>query len=118
MPGGGGRFLLKIPGGGSPGGRGAEGPGGCLRRIGELGGGGLNIFFSGPECPPRTSPFPRIIKVWLAKSLQNSENNHAQNKIRMFFCPGYSSTCRNREAEGVGNSHCPPCLPFRFGNVF
>ena len=38
-------FLLKIPGAGSPGGRGAEGPGGCLRRIGELGGGGLNIFF-------------------------------------------------------------------------
>ena len=36
----GGRFLLKIPGGGSPGGRGAEGPGGCLRRIGALGAGG------------------------------------------------------------------------------
>ena len=35
-------FLLKIPGegGGSPGGGGAEGPGGCLRRIGEFGGGG------------------------------------------------------------------------------
>ena len=40
---GGVRVLLKIPGGGSPGGRGAEGPGGCLRRIGDLGG-GLNIF--------------------------------------------------------------------------
>ena len=42
-PGGGGvDFLLK--GGGSPERDGAEGPGGCLRRIGELGG-GLNIFF-------------------------------------------------------------------------
>ena len=46
--GGGGRvrFLLKIPGGG-PGGGGAEGPGGCLWRIGESGGGGLDIFFRG-----------------------------------------------------------------------
>ena len=36
--GGGIGFLLNIPGG--------EGPGGCLRRIGEFfGGGGLNIFF-------------------------------------------------------------------------
>ena len=36
------RFLLKIPGGGFPGARGEEGPGGCLRRIGEFaqGGGG------------------------------------------------------------------------------
>ena len=47
--GGGGRFLLKIPGGGSSGGRGAEGPGGCLRRIGELGGGRANFFFFGAE---------------------------------------------------------------------
>ena len=48
-PGGGGfGFLLKIPGGrGFPGGGGGEGPGGCVRRIGEFfcGGGGLNIFF-------------------------------------------------------------------------
>ena len=41
-PGGGGafHFSLKIPGAGSPGRRGDEGPGGRLRRIGELGGGG------------------------------------------------------------------------------
>ena len=47
-PGGGrGRFFfLKIQEGGSPGGGGAEGPGGSLRRIGELGG-GLNIFCRG-----------------------------------------------------------------------
>ena len=38
-------FLLKIRGVGSPGGGGAEGPGGCLRRIWEFLGGGLNIFF-------------------------------------------------------------------------
>ena len=37
-------FLLKIPGGVSRKGR-AEGPGGCLRRIGEFGGGGANFFF-------------------------------------------------------------------------
>ena len=42
--GGGVHFLLKMPGGGGfPGG--AEGPGGCLRRIGEFGRGGQNIFF-------------------------------------------------------------------------
>ena len=51
-------FSLKIPGGGGgfqKEGRGAEGRGGCLRRIGDfLGGGGrLNIFFSGPKFPPR-----------------------------------------------------------------
>ena len=38
-------FLLKIPGGGSPGGRGAKGPGGCLGELGNWGGGGLNVFF-------------------------------------------------------------------------
>ena len=38
--GGGFDFLLKIPGGGFSGGRGAEGPGGCLRRIGDFWGGG------------------------------------------------------------------------------
>ena len=47
---GGGRFLLKIPGGGSPGGRGAKGPGGCLGDWG--GGGGATCFFSGPKWPP------------------------------------------------------------------
>ena len=51
--GGGFDFLLKIPGGGSPGGGGAEGRGGCLRRTGELGGGGAKYFCSGPKCPPR-----------------------------------------------------------------
>ena len=46
VPGRGGRFLIENPrrlrGGGSPGGGGAEGPEGCLRRIRELrrGGGG------------------------------------------------------------------------------
>ena len=45
--GGGLRFLLKIPGGGSPGerrGRGARGREGVC---GESGGGGVNIFFRG-----------------------------------------------------------------------
>ena len=51
-PGGGGcRFLLK-PGGFSRRG-GAEGPGGCLQRIGEFGGGWGKMFFSRPKCPPR-----------------------------------------------------------------
>ena len=42
---GGDRFFIEKPrrGGGRPGG--AERPGGCLRRIGEFLGGGLNIFF-------------------------------------------------------------------------
>ena len=46
-------FLLKIPGGGVSSTGGAEGPGGCLRRIGEFLGGGAKYFFSGPKCPPR-----------------------------------------------------------------
>ena len=47
--------LSKIPGGGgSPGGRGAEEPGGCLRRNRIFfGGRGAKIFFSGPKRPPR-----------------------------------------------------------------
>ena len=52
--GGVGFFLLKIPEGGGVSRRGGdEGPGECRQRIGDLGGGGLNIFFSGPKCPPR-----------------------------------------------------------------
>ena len=39
---------LKIPGGRSPGLGRAEGPGGCLRRIGQLEG-GANFFFFGAE---------------------------------------------------------------------
>ena len=39
-----GDFLLKIPGGGGLQEERAEGPGGRLRRIWELGGGGLSIF--------------------------------------------------------------------------
>ena len=39
--GGGGRFFIENPRrGGSRRGRGAAGPGGCLRRIGDFGGGG------------------------------------------------------------------------------
>ena len=44
--GGGIGFLLKIPGGGGVS-KEAEGPGGCLWRIRNLGVGGLNIFFRG-----------------------------------------------------------------------
>ena len=36
---------MQIPGGGSPGGGGGEGLGGCLQRIGELGGGLIVFFF-------------------------------------------------------------------------
>ena len=41
--GGGVDFFVEKPRRGG----GAEGPGVCLRRIGEFGGGGLNIFFRG-----------------------------------------------------------------------
>ena len=48
-------FVCSGPGGwGVSRTGGAEGPGGCLRRIGESwGGGGVNFFFFGPKCPPR-----------------------------------------------------------------
>ena len=48
-------LILKIPGGGGgfPRGGGAEGPGGCLRRIGEFWGeGAAKDFFSGSKGPP------------------------------------------------------------------
>ena len=38
-------FFENPRRGGSPAWGGAEGPGGCLQRIGEFGGGGLNFFF-------------------------------------------------------------------------
>ena len=55
MPGGGGGsvFCWKIQEGGVSRRGGAEGPGGSLRRIGELGAGGLNIFF-GAEMPTKS----------------------------------------------------------------
>ena len=46
------RFFIEKPRRGALRTGGAEGPGGCLQRIGELGEGGLNIFFSEPKCPP------------------------------------------------------------------
>ena len=36
-------------------GGGAEGLGGCLRRIGEVGGGANFLLFSGPKRPPSNS---------------------------------------------------------------
>ena len=48
---GGGRFLVKIPGGGVSRTGGAEGPGGRPQRIGEFWRGGVKYFFSGPKCP-------------------------------------------------------------------
>ena len=47
-------------GGGSARGRGPEGPGGCLRRIGEFGGGGGQIFFLGVETSTKMISGPRI----------------------------------------------------------
>ena len=49
-PPGGGRFFIENPrgrGGVLQEGKGAEGPGGCLRRIGDFGGVGGNFFFQG-----------------------------------------------------------------------
>ena len=57
--GGGFDFLLKIPGGGGSSRGGSEGPGGCCGELGNLGG-GLNIFFSGPKCPPSTGLHPQF----------------------------------------------------------
>ena len=54
-PEGGGRFLLKISGGGEEGG--VEGPGGCLRRIGEFFLGGAKYFFFGAETSTKKPTF-------------------------------------------------------------
>ena len=53
-PGGGGIFLLKIPGGGVS----RRGRGRGAGRVSAVnwriwGGGGAKYFFSGPKCPPR-----------------------------------------------------------------
>ena len=46
-------FIEKPRRGGASRTGGAEGPGGCLQRIGEFGGGGgAKYFFGGPKCPP------------------------------------------------------------------
>ena len=45
-PGGRGVFFIENPRRGGEEEGGAEGPGGCLRRIGEFGGGGAKYFFS------------------------------------------------------------------------
>ena len=45
--GGGFDFYWRSQEGGSPRGGGGEGPGGCLRRIGEFGGGGAKYFLGG-----------------------------------------------------------------------
>ena len=53
---GAGRFLLKIPGGGGgvlQEGEGPRGREGVCSELGNLEGGGLNIFLFGPKCPPR-----------------------------------------------------------------
>ena len=51
------RFFIENPrrgGGGSPAQEGPRGREGVCGKLGNLGGGGgLNIFFSGPKCPPR-----------------------------------------------------------------
>ena len=47
-------FLLKIPGGGGEAGRG-RGAGRSAANWG-IWGGGLNVFFWGPKCPPRLPP--------------------------------------------------------------
>ena len=51
-------FFFKIPRGGFLRGGGAEGPGGCLQRIGEWGGGGLNFFFRGRNAHQETAICP------------------------------------------------------------
>ena len=51
-------FLLKITRGGGGGFQEGEGPGGCLRRIGEFcGGEGAKYFCSGPKRPPSKQSF-------------------------------------------------------------
>ena len=67
-----GKGESEAPGGGGVSRTGgAKGPGGFLRRIGDLGGGGgLNIFFSGPKCPPRR----RIPLHWMIQSQKLAMN--------------------------------------------
>ena len=65
---------MKFPGGGGgfpAGGGGAEGPERCLRRIGELGGGGAKYFFSGPKCPPSINFRPDLWKFRRSTELES-----------------------------------------------
>ena len=78
------RFLLKIPGGGGGRPGGAEGPGGCLRRIGEfLGGGGGKYFFSGPKCPPRIGGVLQYKLVYCGVSLSPKFRSQQGTALQM-----------------------------------
>ena len=71
----GGRFFIenarRLGGFSLKGGGGAEGPGGCLWRIGELGEGG-QFFFSGLTCPSSECAVKRIASEWQCVILAHS----------------------------------------------
>ena len=107
--GGGGSIFIESPrrGGVFRGGGGAEGPGGCLRRIGEFfwGGGGLNIF-SEPNL--KRTPHKRFSKM---NSLHSGAKKHINIKKRTEHRP-YRTPPRNSlcgplllENKGEGGTH-------------
>ena len=77
--GGGGDFLWKIPRGGAGAGR---------VFAGNLGGGGVNIFVSGPKCLPRTRLLGRQQKtkkgLRLALSISDDETQQFAISFRDF----------------------------------
>ena len=83
-----------------PGGGGAEGPGGCLRRSGDFlwGGGGAKYFFSGPKCPlrliiatcARTTPIIEISPPRKKPLLETPENRPALGSEKAGPVPVYS----------------------------
>ena len=85
---GGGVDFFENPGGG-----GAEGPGGCLRRIGEFGGGGVNIFCSAPKCPPSQGKLRKayaekcLIEDW-SYSLLKTFGARPQKSVSDVACVG------------------------------
>ena len=88
--------LLKIPGGGGVF-QEQEGPGGCLRRIGDFWGGGANIFFFGAET---------FIKVWVtAQRRLFSEPWQAQ--VQNFRNDKRPESRGFKKAE-IGHGSCAP----------
>ena len=73
-------FFIENPrrGGGFPGG--AEGPGGCLWRIGEFGGGGAKFFFFGAETSTKSLMWakPQAGLRWWCQSLSSQCLDGAQ----------------------------------------
>ena len=80
-------FLIESPkGGGPPGREGPTGRKGVCSPSGDLEGGRLNIFFSGPKCPPsfEATNIPVTVAVFLSV-LRGNYHPTGKKYMRILF---------------------------------